>query len=391
MTAEDTSNKRRLAPDFQPGPFDVICARGKAAHDHEGNVRFRRLVQEHQHAYANALTKFDKSQIVSFITNAVRQSSPNGGFVKLIKDAYYEVGDRAAKEKIGQTFRDLLHTKYTSSTKAKAKVRIKRRLEKGRSESPSDESMPPLETTQQLAKDTQFEVDPLLGSALIAQLAPNSNVALEDQAAKEWQNSLNLILDLPTLVGANPFQASNIQANSDGRGTELTKPLVASQNAGQNSKPIKVLEPSKFQGLGLNSDNQTSSEYLSGSLGNIRLQPSPFPNLTTETNILSNNGMATGNVMAQEPTFLGSSRLAFDQSMLFSSRNGPEALPATEVKATSVAPPTSNSFPHGFGDQMQQFKIADLEPVPLQEGLLGEMRANGPARQPQMDGCKGSL
>ena len=64
----DPNSKRKLADDFTPGPFDVICARGKAAHDHEGNVRFRAVVQEYQLAYSSALTKFDKSQIVSYIT-----------------------------------------------------------------------------------------------------------------------------------------------------------------------------------------------------------------------------------------------------------------------------------------------------------------------------------
>ena len=39
------------------------------------------------------------------------------------------MGDRAAKEKVGQTFRDLLHTKYSSSTKAKARVRVQRRID----------------------------------------------------------------------------------------------------------------------------------------------------------------------------------------------------------------------------------------------------------------------
>ena len=60
--------------------------------------------------------------------------------MKLFNETYFEVGDRAAKEKIGQTFRDLLHTKYTSSTKAKAQVRFQKRMEEHRSESPANDS-----------------------------------------------------------------------------------------------------------------------------------------------------------------------------------------------------------------------------------------------------------
>ena len=122
--------KRRLPDDFSPGPYDVICARGKAAHNAEGNVRFRALVQEHAAQYGAAECKYEKSKIVSHIVNTVRTAAAyhQGGFVKQSGLLWFEVGDRAAKEKIGQTFRDLLHTKYSSSTKAKARVRIQRRM-----------------------------------------------------------------------------------------------------------------------------------------------------------------------------------------------------------------------------------------------------------------------
>jgi len=120
--------KKQLSPFFQPGPYDCICARGKDAFNHEGNRRFRALVKMHQESYASSTCKYQKSKVVSKIVNPVRQASPQGGFVKLVKGVWYEVGDRAAKEKIGQTFRDLLHTKYSSSTKAKAQRRIQRRI-----------------------------------------------------------------------------------------------------------------------------------------------------------------------------------------------------------------------------------------------------------------------
>ena len=118
---------RRLAKDFQPGKYDVLCARGKRAHESEGNRRFRALVKLHQEKYAACTCKVEKSKIVSHIVKTVRHASPEGGFVKNIDGEFWEVGDRAAKEKVGQTFRDLLHTKYSSSTKAKARARIERK------------------------------------------------------------------------------------------------------------------------------------------------------------------------------------------------------------------------------------------------------------------------
>lgn len=120
ISIRSSLNLERLSP---------FSARGKQAFDHIGNKRFRDLVRLHQENYANAVCKYHKSKIVSHIVNTVHQQSPQGGFVRLIKGVWYEIGERAAKEKVGQTFRDFLHTKYTSSTKAKARARIQQRIE----------------------------------------------------------------------------------------------------------------------------------------------------------------------------------------------------------------------------------------------------------------------
>jgi hypothetical protein len=108
-----------LPANFEPGSMDVICARGKEAHSHPGNRRFRLSVSMILERYSKATTKLDKSLIVSSIVDTVRQASPHGGFIKKQGGCWFEVGDHVAREKIGQSFRDLLHTKYKSSTKAK--------------------------------------------------------------------------------------------------------------------------------------------------------------------------------------------------------------------------------------------------------------------------------
>lgn len=108
-----------LPSNFAPGPFDCICARGKRALHHEGNVRFRELIRENLLKYSNAKSKIEKSIIVSYIVDTIRDASPCGGFVKEIKGHWYQVGDHIAREKVGQNIRDLLHGQYKSSTKAK--------------------------------------------------------------------------------------------------------------------------------------------------------------------------------------------------------------------------------------------------------------------------------
>jgi hypothetical protein len=100
---------------------DVICGRGKHCFCHPGNQKFRKLVETFLPAYAKASCKVEKSVVVSNIVDAVRRSSPNGGFVKQdeVSGNWMEVGDHLAREKVGQALRDAMHTEYRSSKVSK--------------------------------------------------------------------------------------------------------------------------------------------------------------------------------------------------------------------------------------------------------------------------------
>ena len=76
--------------------------RGHKAFNHPGNQHFRLLIESHIHEYEKAVTKLDKSAIVSKIVEGIRRSSPEGGFVKMEAGRWYEVGDHNAREKTGQ-------------------------------------------------------------------------------------------------------------------------------------------------------------------------------------------------------------------------------------------------------------------------------------------------
>eukprot|EP00934_Nitzschia_sp_Nitz4_P006316 Nitzschia sp. Nitz4//scaffold18_size181773//178945//179922//NITZ4_001948-RA/size181773-processed-gene-0.75-mRNA-1//-1//CDS//3329540110//6306//frame0 len=103
---------------YQPGPKDVICGRGAKAKNHSGNLVFKKYIQQFIGTYSDAQTKLEKSVIV---TNVIDSIQGKGGiFVKeLEKNEWAEVGDELKRDKIGQAFRDALHGKYRSSTKAK--------------------------------------------------------------------------------------------------------------------------------------------------------------------------------------------------------------------------------------------------------------------------------
>ena len=108
-----------LPSNYEIGPNDVVCGRGKGSYNRPGNKKFRALVQEHVREYMKAKTKLDKSMVLSSIVERVRDQ--NGGrFVKRRRNGeWYEIGDDQAREKVGHAIREAIaagEKKPSSST-----------------------------------------------------------------------------------------------------------------------------------------------------------------------------------------------------------------------------------------------------------------------------------
>jgi hypothetical protein len=124
------SNKKQLRVEFQPCDYSVVCGRGRETFNHVGNRYFRilastfieRYSQAGSKAGSTAGSKAAKSAIVSEIIAIIRQKAGRN-FYKYERGAWFEVGDQYAREKVGALLRDLLHTQYRSSAKAKSSRR----------------------------------------------------------------------------------------------------------------------------------------------------------------------------------------------------------------------------------------------------------------------------
>ncbi|KAL3904844.1 MAG: hypothetical protein SGILL_009912 [Bacillariaceae sp.] len=114
--------KMTLGPNFIPGPYDVICARGKHAFQHSGNRYFRNVVQMATEKYSHATSKLERTIIVSEIVDTIR-SKGNGFVRKNERGEWLKCDDVLAREKTGQLFRNSLGTRYKSSVKSKRKRR----------------------------------------------------------------------------------------------------------------------------------------------------------------------------------------------------------------------------------------------------------------------------
>lgn len=110
---------RILGTEYVPVEHDVICGRGNSCKNHNGNVFLRSVIGRNLPNYLTASTKTDKSIVVSQIVKEIRNEG--GNFVRQDEASgeWYQVSERALREKVGQCLRDALHHEYRSSTKAK--------------------------------------------------------------------------------------------------------------------------------------------------------------------------------------------------------------------------------------------------------------------------------
>mmetsp|Transcript_15375 Transcript_15375/g.22900 ORF Transcript_15375/g.22900 Transcript_15375/m.22900 type:complete len:176 (-) Transcript_15375:68-595(-) len=100
---------RRGGPISVPEPMDVLSGRGGAVNSHEGNKRYRELVNLMKAEYLSDTTrKNQKTQIAANIVWTIRNSKLPGRFLKQDPETnmWYEIGDKAAFRKTGQALRE---------------------------------------------------------------------------------------------------------------------------------------------------------------------------------------------------------------------------------------------------------------------------------------------
>ena len=128
----NTSSKNALysplPKNFTPGPYSVICGRGRQVSKAIGNRRLGVLAQIFLPKYSTATRKDEKTSIVSQIVQIVRQANDNPAyaFVRHADGQWWQVENLNAREKVGTVLRDMLSEKYRSSTKSKLARRKER-------------------------------------------------------------------------------------------------------------------------------------------------------------------------------------------------------------------------------------------------------------------------
>lgn len=123
-SASTTVQGTLLPLDFALHEHSVVCSRVKKKEIPSGNRHLDALAKACLQGYSNA-TKSGKTAIVSRIVGRVRSNAPDGkgSFVRFHEEQWWEADEVGARYKVTAVMRNLLPSRYKSSTKAKVAKR----------------------------------------------------------------------------------------------------------------------------------------------------------------------------------------------------------------------------------------------------------------------------
>lgn len=107
---------------YTPGPYDVICARGKVALDYARNKYLLAAAKKFAPEYAKFTSRAKRSVLVTKIVDLIREK---GNFLRKDENTgmWSEVSDLVAREKVEQNLRNVIGTEFKSSLANKVKRR----------------------------------------------------------------------------------------------------------------------------------------------------------------------------------------------------------------------------------------------------------------------------
>ena len=128
LPAPDVLNGMKLLPhDFRPSNYSVICGRGRGNYNACGNRRFRVIVGYFLDQYIKADgSAVERGFIFNKVMAIMKEACPVGSFIKEVDGRFYELSERAAREKCSTTFRDCLMAYNRTTAKMHIPVAIKK-------------------------------------------------------------------------------------------------------------------------------------------------------------------------------------------------------------------------------------------------------------------------
>jgi hypothetical protein len=94
---------------YRPGPFDVICGRGRPYQEHLGNKRLHEIASVHKPKYLISKRRYKKGIAEMIVTSIKNDETQPGRFLKRNDDendeVWEDVSDEVAREKVSHVLR----------------------------------------------------------------------------------------------------------------------------------------------------------------------------------------------------------------------------------------------------------------------------------------------
>jgi hypothetical protein len=217
-SSDDLSpSERPLPPDFRPSTYSVLIGKGQDVSNSPGIQRLRLLGAQVITKYRDTKSRREKTLILDRLLETTKAACPVGAFIRSVgRNAWVEVSDLVARQKIGSILRNLAHDRYRSSAPSKQNARWTRRLEEGGGElledtvgvmptaSSSDDSGR-INPAAHMRSLTNADINLQMGQVMQQPLSPAQLARLPSQSSME---SLQLVAEqkqLQALIFPNQF------------------------------------------------------------------------------------------------------------------------------------------------------------------------------------------
>jgi hypothetical protein len=224
---------------YLPSHSDVCCGRGKQNWNMPGNINFRSVIRASVARYVAAPSKADKTAVVVSVVDEIRRQG--GHFLKEQQELqydsssdWYDIGDAAAREKVGHSLRDQAGSSTYSASKSPLQLAKKEHAR--RTADAADDCDSADSDVAVVARLTETPSLPLLSCT--EEMIVDSDAAVVARLAET--SSLSSLLSCTEEEIVNCFPATTLNRQSSLVPIEISSVVWGADLLPMNSSPLSL-------------------------------------------------------------------------------------------------------------------------------------------------------
>jgi len=250
------NSKRKVIPH----PHDVLCGRGIGLKKHEGNIKFRRWVNEYKTSYILCDSNAEKTEIVEIIIRKVQNQHPPGRFL--------------CRREGRSTYRDINDGEWVLAGALKAEARTKQCLRDGAQMVRSEHNVPQKRNCKMLRDEASIIMQNLKANKT------NRTHQIKEPAMSSFVPSGYYPNTTSHLSSSTDIVKSNI-STAIIQERDLWSPLDPSQQQSLTQVTLQQQGPHQLSAVGINVSQSPTNININISLGQASSQEAS-PSVTSQ-------------------------------------------------------------------------------------------------------------